>query len=38
MSDSLKKKLEEEIRSLEYELSHELPAELKKAVALGDLS
>jgi transcription elongation factor GreA len=34
----LKKKLEEEIRALEYELSHELPAELKKARAHGDLS
>ena len=38
MSDALKKKLEEEIRALEYELSYELPLELKKAVALGDLS
>ncbi len=34
----LKKKLEEEIRALEYELNHELPKELKKAVAHGDLS
>ena len=38
MSDHLKKKLEEEIRTLEHELNHELPAELKKAVAHGDLS
>ena len=38
MSDALKKKLEEEIRALEYELKYELPLELKKAVALGDLS
>jgi transcription elongation factor GreA len=34
----LKKKLEEEIRALEHELHHELPAALKKAVAHGDLS
>ena len=31
-------KLQEEIRQLEYELTTELPAEIKKAVALGDLS
>ena len=35
---SVMKKLEEEIRQLEHELAHELPAEIKKAVALGDLS
>ena len=34
----LKKKLEEEIRALQHELNHELPAALKKAVAHGDLS
>jgi len=34
----VKKKLEDEIRALEYELNHELPKELKKAVAHGDLS
>src|SRR5690242_15762290 len=34
----LKKKLQEEIRTLEHELKHELPAALKKAVAHGDLS
>ena len=38
MPESLKKKLEEEVRALEHELSHELPAELKKARAHGDLS
>ncbi len=38
MSDALRRKLEEEIRALEYELNNELPLELKKAVALGDLS
>ena len=32
------RKLEEEIKVLEYELTNELPAEIKKAVALGDLS
>ena len=38
MSNPLLKKLEDEIRVLERELNHELPAELKKAVAHGDLS
>jgi transcription elongation factor GreA len=38
MPDHIRKKLEDEIQSLEYELNHELPKELKKAVALGDLS
>ncbi len=38
MSENLKKKLQEEVRTLKYELNHELPAELKKAVAHGDLS
>ena len=38
MSTSIVKKLEEEIRVLEHELKHELPAELKRARALGDLS
>ncbi len=32
------KKLEEEIQTLEYELNNELPKELKRARALGDLS
>ncbi len=32
------RKLEEEIKVLEHELTTELPAEIKKAVALGDLS
>jgi transcription elongation factor GreA len=36
--DDIKKRLEEEIRLLEHELTTELPAEIKKAVALGDLS
>ena len=38
MTDQIKRKLQEEISALEHELAHELPAELKKAVALGDLS
>jgi transcription elongation factor GreA len=38
MPEHIKKRLEEEIRTLEHELKHELPAEIKKAVALGDLS
>jgi transcription elongation factor GreA len=38
MPEHIKRKLQEEIDSLEHELNHELPRELKKAVALGDLS
>jgi transcription elongation factor GreA len=38
MTELIKKKLQDEINALEHELSHELPKELKKAVALGDLS
>ncbi len=38
MTEHIKKKLEEEIQTLEYELNHELPKELKKAIAMGDLS
>ncbi|HLJ85599.1 MAG TPA: transcription elongation factor GreA [Candidatus Angelobacter sp.] len=38
MPEHIKKKLEEEIRLLEHELAHELPKEIKKAAALGDLS
>jgi transcription elongation factor GreA len=38
MPEHIKRKLQEEIETLEYELSHDLPKELKKAVALGDLS
>jgi transcription elongation factor GreA len=38
MPEHIKKKLQEEINTLEHELSYELPRELKKAVALGDLS
>jgi transcription elongation factor GreA len=38
MPEHIKKKLQEEIRKLEHELAHELPAEIKKAAALGDLS
>ncbi|MCU1307061.1 MAG: Transcription elongation factor GreA [Acidobacteriaceae bacterium] len=38
MPEKIKKKLEEEIKALEYELTNELPREIKKAAALGDLS
>jgi transcription elongation factor GreA len=38
MTEQIKKKLQDEINVLEHELAHELPKELKKAVALGDLS
>jgi transcription elongation factor GreA len=38
MTIHIKKKLEDEIRTIEYELKNELPKELKKAVAMGDLS
>ena len=38
MTEHIKKKLQEELSTLEYELAHDIPRELKKAVALGDLS
>lgn len=38
MSIEIKKKLEDEIQALDRELNHELPKELKRARALGDLS
>ena len=38
MPEHIKRKLEDEIRALEHELAHELPKEIKKAAALGDLS
>jgi transcription elongation factor GreA len=38
MPEHIKKKLQEEIQTLERELNVELPRELKRAVALGDLS
>jgi len=38
MPPSVIQKLQEEIQALEYELNSELPKELKRARALGDLS
>ena len=38
MPTSIVHKLQEEIQALEHELNHELPKELKRARALGDLS
>lgn len=38
MSTPISKKLQDEIQALERELTYELPAELKRARALGDLS
>jgi transcription elongation factor GreA len=38
MTDQLKKKLQEEVDALEHELVHELPKDIKRAAALGDLS
>jgi transcription elongation factor GreA len=38
MPEHIKRKLQEEIDTLEYELNHDLPKELKRAIALGDLS
>jgi transcription elongation factor GreA len=38
MPEKIKQKLQEEIKQLEYELTTELPKEIKKAVAMGDLS
>ena len=38
MPDHIKSQLRKQIAQLEHELAHELPAEIKKAVAMGDLS
>ncbi len=38
MPEELKQKIQEELRLLEAELRTEIPQELKRAVALGDLS
>jgi transcription elongation factor GreA len=38
MTQHIKKKLQDEMNALEHELVHELPKEIKRAVALGDLS
>jgi transcription elongation factor GreA len=38
MPEHIKRKLEDEIQALERELKHDLPQEIKKARALGDLS
>jgi transcription elongation factor GreA len=38
MATSIVQKLQQEIQALEHELNHDLPQELKRARALGDLS
>jgi len=38
MAPNIREKIEKEIQQFEHELTVELPAELKRAVALGDLS
>ena len=38
MTELIKKKLQDELNTLEHELAHDIPRELKKAAALGDLS
>ena len=38
MPEEIKRKIQEELRLLEAELRTEIPQELKKAVAMGDLS
>ena len=38
MTIQIKKKLEDEIKTIEHELKNDLPKELKKDAALGDLS
>jgi len=38
MTEQIKRKLQEEMNLLEHELVHELPKEIKKAAARGDLS
>jgi transcription elongation factor GreA len=38
MTEEIRKKLSDELNTLEHELAFDIPRELKKAVALGDLS
>jgi transcription elongation factor GreA len=38
MTEQIKRKLQDEMNQLEHELVHDLPKEIKKAAALGDLS
>src|SRR5271154_3322248 len=38
MTEQIKRKLQDEMNALEHELIHDLPKEIKKAAALGDLS
>ena len=38
MTEQIKKRLRDELNTLERELAHDIPRELKKAVAMGDLS
>jgi transcription elongation factor GreA len=38
MTELIKKKLQDEMNALEHELVHDLPKEIKRAAALGDLS
>src|ERR1043166_3446591 len=38
MTDAIRRKRRDEIDALEHELVHDLPKEIKKAAALGDLS
>ena len=38
MSEEIRQKIQDELRQLETELRTEIPAELKRAVAMGDLS
>src|SRR5277367_3445835 len=38
MTEQIKRRLQDEMNALEHELIHDLPKEIKKAAALGDLS
>jgi transcription elongation factor GreA len=38
MTELIKRKLQDEMNALEHELVHDLPKEIKRAAALGDLS
>src|ERR1700722_13568354 len=38
MTEQIKRQLQDEMNQLEHELVHDLPKEIKKAAALGDLS
>jgi transcription elongation factor GreA len=38
MTEEIKKKIRDELNTLDHELAFDIPKEIKKAVAMGDLS